>query len=142
MNYVLDAYCGVFCGACLVMLATKTGKLEEDKSCFGCKSEKPTRFCKTCRIKACATSKGFEFCFECSKLTTCDLMQNFIADKQYPYGLCVSENLKVIQTKGLGNWQEMQVKRWRCEYCGEPYSWYQETCTKCGFAVKNYLADL
>ncbi|HSN95495.1 MAG TPA: hypothetical protein VLR89_10610 [Anaerolineaceae bacterium] len=48
----------------------------------------------------------------------------------------------MIQSKGLGNWQEMQAKRWRCEHCGEAHSWYQETCSKCGFAVNNYLADL
>jgi len=142
MDYVLDGYCGVFCGACPVMLATKAGKLEGDMSCYGCKSEKPTGFCKTCRIKACAISKGFEFCIECGKITTCDLMHKFITDKQYPYGLCVLKNLKIIQTTGLVNWLEMQVKRWRCEYCGEPHSWYQETCSKCGFAVNNYLADL
>ncbi len=142
MDYVLDGYCGVFCGACPVMLATKAGKLEGDMSCYGCKSEKPTGFCKTCRIKACAISKGFEFCIECGKITTCDLMQKFITDKQYPYGLCVLKNLKIIQTTGLVNWLEMQVKRWRCEHCGEPHSWYQETCSKCGFTVNNYLADL
>jgi len=142
MDYVLDGYCGVFCGACPVMLATKAGKLDEEKQCYGCKSEKPTGFCETCGIKGCAISKGVVFCIQCSKLTTCNLMRNFVADTQYPYGQCVLKNMEMIQTTGLSNWLEMQDKRWRCEHCGEPHSWYQEICSKCGLTVNSYLADL
>ena len=66
-----------------------------------------------------------------------------IADQQYPYGKCVLKNLKMIQTTGLVNWLELQVKRWRCRALPENLnSWYQVTCSKCGFAVNNYLADL
>ena len=142
MDYILDGYCGVYCGACPVILVTRAGNLEEDQQCYGCKSEKPTGFCETCKIKACAISKGFEFCIECGKLTTCDLMHKFIADQQYPYGQCVLKNLKMIQTTGTLNWLEMQDKRWRCGHCGDPHSWYQETCSNCGSSVNSYLADL
>ena len=142
MEYVSDGYCGVYCGACPIMLATKAGKLENDKRCYGCKSEKPTGFCETCGIKACAISKEFEFCNLCGKFMTCDLMQKFIADQQYPYGQCVLKNMEMIQTTGLSNWLEMQDKRWRCEHCGEPHTWYDETCPKCGMAVNNYQSDL
>lgn len=142
MDYILDGYCGVYCGACPVIAATRAGNLEEDAQCYGCKSEKPTGFCETCRIKACAISKEFEFCSQCDKLTACDLMQKFIADQQYPYGQCVLKNLKMIQTTGRLNWLETQEKRWRCQHCGEPHSWYQETCSNCGSGVNSYLADL
>jgi len=73
---------------------------------------------------------------------TCDLMQKFIADKQYPYGQCVLKNMEMIQNTGLSNWLEMQDKRWHCEHCGEPHSWYDEICPKCGVVVNNYQADL
>jgi len=142
LSYVLDGYCGVYCGACPVMLATKTGELDESQQCYGYKSEKPTGFCSTCGIKACASSKRFEFCIECSEITNCDLMQKFIADQQYPYGRCVLKNMEKIQIIGLSSWLKMQEKRWRCEYCGEPYSWYRVTCAKCGNVVKSYQADL
>jgi hypothetical protein len=142
MAYVLDGYCGVYCGACPAMLSTKSGELEEDRQCYGCKSEKPTEFCKTCGIKGCAKSKGFEFCIQCNQLTTCDLLLKFISDKQYPYGQCVLKNMELIQAIGLPGWLEIQCKRWSCENCGTPHSWYHETCPQCGQAVANYQSDL
>lgn len=142
MEYILDGNCGVYCGACPVILATRAGNLEEDQQCYGCKSEKPTGFCETCKIKACAISKGFEFCIECGKLTTCDLLRNFVADTQYPYGQCVLKNLQLIQVTGLPTWLEMQDERWRCKNCNTSHSWYQETCRQCGHAVVSYKFDL
>jgi hypothetical protein len=142
MQYILDCFCGVYCGACPNLLATKAGKLEMEQQCYGCKSEQPTGFCSTCPIKACAISKGYEFCSQCSELSTCEYMNSFISDQQYPYGQCVLKNLEMIQVQGLATWLGDQEKRWRCDHCGEPHSWYQETCSKCGFAVNNYLADL
>lgn len=142
MDYVLDGYCGVYCGACPVMLATRAGSLEDDRQCYGCKSGKPTGFCETCELKACAIRKGFEICIECCEVTKCEFMCKFIADQQYPYGQCVLKNMLMIQIQGLPNWLGAQKKRWRCEHCGEPHSWYDETCPKCGQEVKNYQEDL
>lgn len=142
MDFVLDGYCGVFCGACPILLVTREGSIAEEKQCFGCKSQKPGGYCAICGIKACAIQKGFEFCNECSEMNTCKLMQAFISDQQYPYGKCVLNNMEEIRISGLPSWLEKQNKRWRCEHCSEPYSWYQETCSQCGRSVKNYLADL
>lgn len=141
MAYVLDSYCGVYCGACPVLLATRAGTLNEDQQCYGCKSKEPTGFCETCGIKACAISKGYEHCIQCSKLTDCDLMQKFISDQRYPYGQCVLNNMERIQTTGLSNWLEMQDKRWRCKNCNSVHSWYHETCPQCGQAVASYKED-
>lgn len=142
MDFILDGYCGVFCGACPTMLATKAGILKEAQQCYGCKSEKPTGFCMTCGIKACAKSKGFEFCIQCSELKTCEIMITFISDQQYPYGQCVLKNMATIKELGVVTWLEEQKKRWCCEHCGAAHSWYHETCPKCGQMVKNYQADL
>jgi len=142
MDYVHDGYCGVYCGACPTLLATKAGKIDEGLQCYGCKSEKPTGFCSTCGIKACAQGKGYEFCNQCSDLETCELMLRFVSDQQYPYGQCVLKNMETIRLTGLPGWLETQEKRWRCNACGAAHSWYHETCLKCGFAVNNYLADL
>ncbi|PKN97319.1 MAG: hypothetical protein CVU42_16405 [Chloroflexi bacterium HGW-Chloroflexi-4] len=142
MEFVFDSYCGVFCGACPIMLATNAGKLEQDKQCFGCKSEKPTGYCKTCGIKACANKQGIDFCIQCTQMTNCDLFQKFTSDPVYQYGQCVIKNMEKIQIIGLQNWLEMQAKRWRCKNCGETQSWYQESCPRCGQFVENYKADL
>ncbi|MFZ5810074.1 MAG: DUF3795 domain-containing protein [Chloroflexota bacterium] len=142
MKYVMDGYCGVYCGACPIMLATRAGNLDEDQQCFGCKSEKPTRFCATCGIKACSQRKGYDFCYQCNELESCELMKQFVADVQYPYGQCVMKNMEIIQAIGLPQWLEMQDSRWRCQSCGLPHSWYHETCPQCGQSVADYKADL
>jgi len=142
MNYVFDGFCGVFCGACPVLLATRIGILEEDKQCYGCKSEKPSGFCKTCGIKSCAENRGFDFCIQCIQLPTCDLMRTFVDDSQYPYGQCVLKNMETIRAIGVENWLDQQDIRWRCENCGTSHSWYHITCLQCGRPVANYHSDL
>jgi rubrerythrin len=47
-----------------------------------------------------------------------------------------------IREESLPKWLEMQDKRWRCQACGAPHSWYHETCPQCGQAVASYRADL
>jgi hypothetical protein len=142
MDFILHGYCGIYCGACLILLATKTGELDETQQCYGCKSEKPTGFCSTCGIKACAQRKSYEFCDECSELKTCEVMQKLISDTQYPYGHCVLKNMQMIREEGLPKWLEMQDKRWRCRNCDAVNSWYQETCPQCGQTVTSYKEDL
>lgn len=141
MEYVQHGYCGVFCGACPVLLATKEGTISPEKECFGCKSQKPTGFCATCGIKACARQNGFGFCSQCKSLKSCDLMKAFTTDTQYPYGQCVLKNMETIQITGLLDWLAWQGLRWKCAKCGTSHSWYDQTCAKCGAAVDNYQAD-
>jgi hypothetical protein len=142
MDYILHGYCGVYCGACPNLWATKAGINNALQECYGCKSEKPTEYCSTCGIKACAQRKGYEFCGQCDGLRTCELMLNFVSDTQYPYGQCVLKNMQTIQEEGLPTFLEMQDKRWRCKNCGALHSWYHETCPQCGQAVASYKEDL
>jgi hypothetical protein len=39
MDFILHGYCGLYCGACLIMLNTKAEAGTE--RCYGCKSEQP-----------------------------------------------------------------------------------------------------
>lgn len=142
MDYVYSGYCGVYCGACPMMLDTKIDRFGKDEQCYGCKSEKPTGFCATCGIKACAQKMGFEFCYQCDELKSCDLMSRFVSDEQYPYGKCVFKNMERIRDEGLPKWLEDQEKRWTCPDCGTTRSWYHRTCPRCGHAVANYQSDL
>lgn len=142
MDFVLHGYCGVYCGACPILLATKAGKIDDAQQCYGCKSEKPTGFCATCGIKACAQRNGYEFCGQCEELETCDLMRKFVSDTQYPYGQCVLRNMELIHETGLSKWLDLQEKRWCCQNCGMAHSWYHETCPQCGLAVASYQTDL
>ncbi|MGA2489566.1 MAG: DUF3795 domain-containing protein [Anaerolineales bacterium] len=140
MKFKLDGYCGLYCGACPVMLRTKAGK--ETNPCHGCKSEQiAQRHCSTCGIKACARQKGYEFCYECPDLEICEQMQKFTTDEKWPYHQGVLKNLESIQRDGLVKWLEIQEARWQCSNCGAPHSWWDETCAQCGQAVANYQAD-
>ncbi len=62
MEHVLHAYCGLYCGACPVMVNTQARTGTEQ--CGGCKSEQTTGYCAVCGIKRCAQSRGHGFCNE------------------------------------------------------------------------------
>ncbi len=140
MDFILHGYCGLYCGACPIMLNTKAGLGSEQ--CYGCKSEQPTGYCAVCGIKACARGKGYEFCNECSEYSTCALMQKFLNDANWPYQQMVSNNMESIQRNGLPKWLEAQEQRWRCPNCGTSHSWWDETCPQCGHAVASYQAEV
>jgi len=139
MGYMLDGYCGLFCGACPNMLATKAGTA--DKPCHGCKSEQPTGYCAVCGIRACARGKGYEFCQECAGVNACKQLWDSIGDAQWPYQQGVWTNLQTIRIEGKAKWMEAQDRRWRCAACGASHSWWDETCPRCGRAVASYRAD-
>jgi hypothetical protein len=140
MEYTLDGYCGLFCGACPVLLGTKAGTGSE--SCHGCKSPQPAGHCSVCGIRLCAREKGFAFCGECQELAACEKMKEFMADPKWPYHQGVLSNFSVIRKKGKAEWEKEQEMRWRCANCQMPHSWWDETCKTCGAAVSSYKADL
>jgi hypothetical protein len=139
MDFILHGYCGLYCGACPIMLATKAGTGTE--RCYGCKSEQPTGYCAVCGIKACAQAKGYAFCYECADLSTCELIQKFKDAPEWPYQQAILTNMEMIRCEGLAQWQEAQDKRWRCTNCGASHSWWDTICPQCGQPVANYLAD-
>jgi hypothetical protein len=110
--------------------------------CYGCKSEQSAGHCVTCGIKACARFKVYEFCYECTELSTCELMQKFIGDARWPYHQGILKNMEMIRRDGLTKWLEAQEQRWRCSNCGTFHSWWDETCFRCGQAVASYKADV
>ena len=133
MDFILHAYCGLFCGACPILLKTKSGTSTE--KCYGCKSEQTVDYCTSCGIKRCATQKGFEFCLECSDLNTCEQMLKFVKDTHWLNQQGVLKNMELIQCVGLSNWLKSQDNRWRCKNCGMSHSWFDEICPQCGLPV-------
>jgi hypothetical protein len=141
MEFVLDGYCGLYCGACPALLGTKAGT--EANPCYGCKSEcVRAGHCVTCDIKMCARQRGYSFCDECQELSHCEKMQTFMADEKWPYHAAVIKNFELIRLQGIDKWLEGQEKRWQCANCGTSQSWWDETCQQCGQAVENYRADI
>jgi hypothetical protein len=140
MDLVLHGYCGLYCGACPILINTRAGTATEQ--CHGCKSEQTAGYCAVCGIKACARGRGYEFCNECPEYGTCELMQNFLTDATWPHQRIAAKNMGAIRQDGLSTWLEAQERRWRCASCGAVHSWWDETCPRCGQSVASYQADL
>jgi len=49
-----------------------------------------------------------------------------------PHCAVMFKNLDSLKVKGLVFWLEEQKNKWSCPDCGEPFTWYQEKCEKCG----------
>ena len=52
-----------------------------------------------------------------------------------------TENLAAICGRGVDAWLEEQKKRWSCASCGEPHTWYEEECGKCGAGLYDACAE-
>ena len=140
MDFVLHAYCGLYCGAGPILLNTKAGT--EAEPCHGCKSEQPTGYCAVCGIKVCARGRGHAFCNECPEYEGCALMEKFLKDGKWPYQQAAARNLESIRQLGISAWLEAQERRWSCASCDAAHSWWDDACPRCGQSTASYKADL
>ncbi|MFP4344939.1 MAG: DUF3795 domain-containing protein [Anaerolineales bacterium] len=149
MSFRYDTYCGLYCGACPVLLAGQRGELEalaaawgrepEDLRCEGCKSHVLSLFCAKCDLKACAVGHGIEFCYECEDYP-CTRLVAFSRDR-YPHHHVVLHNLGALAEEGLERWLEDQATRWRCPTCQRRFAWYSERCEVCGSRLYDARAE-
>lgn len=149
MEYRYDAPCGIYCGACGTLNAFREGRLEEHSKlvnedpellkCAGCKTDVNATYCEGCFIRDCAADQGIEFCFECEDFP-CDALVDFKNDK-WPHHSRVLKNLAEIRDKGLDVWLEERAKRWSCPECGKGFTWYEDTCEKCGAKLYDCRAE-
>ena len=132
-----EAYCGLYCGACPVLLQRKADWLyraaredyaetEADLLCKGCRSDVISVSCRDCPKRDCAQSKGFDSCAACPDMP-CGLLSF-----RLPHGAEMVPNLKALRDRGSEAWLAEQVDRWRCVSCGRTGSWYEQTCSECG----------
>jgi len=162
-NKDFDSYCGIFCEACDIQVAAKTGikskfatfwseknielyqksqgytydtKDQFKLKCSGCKSEEVFINCRICKIRECAISKGVEHCSNC-KDYKCLLFINFEKGKAILPHLAQAEtNLNTIQSVGMEAWKMDQTKKWACPNCQTSFSWYATSCKNCGANLK------
>jgi hypothetical protein len=136
-DFVLDGYCGGYCGACPDFLATQQEIAAEDRRCQGCKSAVVLDWCAQCHLKKCAQEKGYETCAECDSFP-CVPMTTFIEDQGHPYHALVPANVATIRAKGIPAWLAEQAERWRCPACGTPFAWEMTVCPACGETVRSW----
>ncbi len=136
MEYHLDGYCGLYCGACPVLLASKAGTGEV--TCMGCKSDQiKAGWCSTCTLKACAQEKGLDFCYQCDQYP-CEDLDAFKNDPTYPYHQEVYGYMEVIAQVGKTAWLEQVKTRWSCPECGQEATWWDLACENCGQTLNGY----
>ena len=72
-----DTYCGIYCGACSIVMRSETGRTDgfaaclgsvpkEELACGGCKSDTVYAGCSTCSLRHCAREKGVAHCIDCT----------------------------------------------------------------------------
>ncbi len=142
-----DAYCGLYCEACPVYIATQNNTLNslsqkidlpvQEIACHGCKSDTNFQWCRICNLKKCAREKNIEFCIECSDYP-CQDLTNFKEETKYPYHCEVFDNLEEIKNLGKEKWLKNQQKRWSCQNCGSLFSYYDLKCPECSQEVNGY----
>lgn len=140
------AYCGLYCGACKIFMATSDNDLndiaiqtkipEEYLACNGCRSDKINLCCMNCGIRRCCVSKKVNSCNECEEFP-CSVLTAFNND-EYPHHNDAIESLKLLSEMGPDEWLKMKNRRWSCENCHTPFHWYEKNCENCGMEVTGY----
>jgi ribosomal-protein-alanine N-acetyltransferase len=119
------APCGMNCKVCYKHLKAK-------KACKGCLAgddHKPEH-CIHCKIKECAKSKGYTYCYDCGEFP-CKQVKNL--DKSYKkrYGVSLVENSKIAKEEGLSQFMQSEITRWTCMNCGGIISLHDAQCSEC-----------
>jgi hypothetical protein len=139
-NRNLEAFCGLYCGACPVFLnraddwivkvvLEQHGLAFEDLHCEGCRTDTLSPSCRDCDTRDCAKNKGLDSCSGCDELP-CERISGFRTLR--PHGGEVIGNLKAIKDHGSETWLTDQAAQWQCASCGRVGSWYEQACGECG----------
>jgi len=164
-EFNLDSYCGIYCGACDIMMSYKTGKKQKLASfwneatvkslqkglglsyddnqaftfeCHGCKSDQIFINCRVCRIRDCAINRKMDHCIDCEKYP-CDLTAGMKKNEfSLPHIKDNHSNMVTIKKSGTDQWLSEQEKKWKCPECDTNFSWYSARCNKCGKNLNEY----
>jgi hypothetical protein len=148
-EYVYDAYCGLYCGACHILIANEAGNLAERAAawnqdaaalvCRGCKAEIVAAHCADCEMRRCARARALTSCGECADYP-CETLRSF-RDDGYAHHAAVVKNLEAGRELGREGWLAAQDARWRCPACRTRFGWYDKKCPACGGPVTNAIAE-
>lgn len=143
------SYCGLYCGACELFIATRNGTLDalsrqrgvsaNALHCDGCKGTQSSCYCTHCAIKSCARDKGVAVCIDCAEYPCADLAA--FRNDGHAHKKVIFRNLRFIEQEGLPAWLDAQNERWRCRACFTRSSYYQTTCTACGASLHDCEAE-
>jgi predicted RNA-binding Zn-ribbon protein involved in translation (DUF1610 family) len=161
-KFDFDSYCGIYCGACDIMMACKTGgryrlaafwseslvrtlhrklgifdeKRIYEVKCNGCKSGTLFTNCAVCRIRECAIDRRVEHCIECPDYPCAMIVEGMKMKTLLPHLKENHGNMETVRNTGMEAWLSEQKKRWACPECGTAFSWYTGRCRSCGLSLK------
>lgn len=133
------AYCGLYCGACPLFLATEAGTLgelahhragAEGLRCLGCRTGTVSVYCLNCSMKKCARGQGLESCAACADFP-CRVLRAFDGD-DLPHHHGVIDALRTCRELGAARWLEAQASRNTCRGCGRRLTYHERSCPGCG----------
>jgi hypothetical protein len=129
MNITMIAPCGVNCSVC-------SGHLRVKKHCPGCRMEGPEKptYCRTCKMKVCADSRGAVRCAECASFPCARLKR---LDRRYRlrYGVPLVEDGRRLLAEGVEAYMQAERARWACPACGGVISMHKQACIECGLGT-------
>ncbi len=143
-----DSYCGIYCGACSVLVHGETeqrdafigclkGVPDSELRCNGCKSDAVYAGCRICKLRHCAIQRGVAHCVEC-KDYPCATYKGWQRSSRFlPHVAQSGRNLDVVRRDGVDQWLASQRKHWSCPQCAASFSWYASECQKCGRSLAN-----
>lgn len=151
MNEERIAYCGLWCDACSVYVASQynqdrlqviADKMKvsvEEMHCNGCKADTISMHCRNCNIKACCLEKGFQSCAEC-KDVPCDILKEF--QPKMPHRAELFKSLDNLEQHGKQEWFAKMQADFGCPQCGTANSPYYIKCRVCGnMPASRFVAD-
>lgn len=162
-NY--DSYCGIYCGACDIMMSGKTGNNSKlttfwneatvkslhkglglpyddnqpfKSECYGCKSDMQFINCRVCKIRDCARNREIEHCIDCDQYP-CDQISGMKKNEfSLPHIKDNYPNMLTIKESGTDHWLSEQSAKWKCPECGSDFSWYSSKCYTCSRDLSRY----
>ena len=149
----IDGYCGIYCGACSVLVHGKTGRGDafiefckgiprQALKCEGCRSSVVYPGCRVCGIRTCAVGKGVEHCTDCSEFPCTQYSNWKKGARLLPHVHEAASSLEQIGEQGVQAWLAGQKQRWSCPGCGAPFSWYAASCGECGASLQGSVYEM
>jgi hypothetical protein len=158
MELHFDSYCGLYCGACDMLVAYRRAQERGVEArwdnihfplkghfaaspviCHGCKGDVVFRGCRGCPIRKCArTMLDIETCLDCKRFPCYrHWLVNAVRrvaglNRKLPHLSVIEGNRAAIREKGVAAWLEDQERRWACPSCRTAFSWYERVCPTCG----------
>jgi hypothetical protein len=144
--------CGFYCRSCSIYAATERGRDQQrnlaaalskemgktvkvaDVQCQGCRSLTKQCWGISCKIRACALSKGLTFCGECPEVP-CEMLSTL--SESYKDILLVQ--LEELKRLGKEQWIEKMKTRWTCPNCGGPIEAGALKCWSCSFKCQKHV---